>query len=137
MGKQKKKRRIDQPSREQIEKQFVFRMRVLDLLQALGVPFVWLAGAVALAYVAIALPVIESHGQSTTISLAYDFLADVKVHIWLAWGAAAVCAMGWRRERSARLKERAEKDARIEQLEKAIDPARTSSGLSPSGLIRS
>lgn len=74
-----------------------------------------------------------SAGQETTINYAVKFLADVKLHVWIAWGTAAGCGMWATTERRKRLSERKEKDERIKKLEQAIDPNRTSSGLSVVG----
>lgn len=82
---------------------------------------------------AIAAPVYFSSGKQTSIRYVVNWIQDVKLHVWLAWGTAGA---GWalaRMYRNKLLKERSEKDARIAALEKQLDPSRTSSGLLPDG----
>ena len=81
------------------------------------------------------LPIQAAHGETTSITVAQNWLANVNASVYLAWGASALGgAYGWR-ERKKRLEERKEKDDRISQLEHALDPTRSSSGLTPGGDI--
>jgi hypothetical protein len=67
-------------------------------------------------YTAVYLPIKESAGQQTTITVMQQWLADVGISVYLAWGAAATCG-GWAMlERRKRLRERAEKDTRVIEL---------------------
>jgi hypothetical protein len=82
---------------------------------------------------AIYLPVLASSGKETLLTVSMHWFADLKLDVIAGWatGAAGV-AYGETMRRKLK-KERTEKDARISELEKAIDPQRSSSGLDPSG----
>jgi hypothetical protein len=84
-------------------------------------------------YVTFALPVIASHGETTTISVAQNWVANLNAHVWVSWAVSAGAVGYGLNERRLRRKERSEKDARITKLEQAIDPGRTSSGVNQSG----
>lgn len=108
---------------------------MLGLRSIQGVPLATVGGfwLCVFGYVAIYLPVKASHGEETAVSLAVRFLADIKVDVAFAWGAAAVTGFGWYRERKKRIAERSEKDARLRELERRLDPAVSSSGLTARG----
>jgi hypothetical protein len=89
--------------------------------------------AVAVSLFTFYLPVLASHGETTVISLTQKWLADVNMSLWVSWAATAAAGTAAYRYRNKLVKERRTKDARISELEKAIDPKRTSSGLLPDG----
>lgn len=94
---------------------------------------IWGAVIVASFYVTFALPVLASHGETTTITVAQNWVANVNAQVWVSWGLAAGATGYGLNERRLRRKERAEKDARIKKLEEAKDPSRTSSGVDQKG----
>lgn len=79
------------------------------------------------------LPIAVAHGETTTISVAQNWLANINASVYVAWGAAATGITYGELQRRKRTKERAAKDSRIAELETQIDPGRTSSGLTPGG----
>ncbi len=89
---------------------------------------------VASIYFGIYKPIQISTGEVTVITYALSFVADLKLHVWLAWGVAASCG-GWAlAERRLRMKERETKDRRLSDFERTLDPGRTSSNLDISGM---
>lgn len=88
---------------------------------------------VACFFVTFALPVIVSHGETTTITVVQNWLANLDAHVWVSWVVTAGAVGYGLNERKLRRKERSEKDARIVSLERDIDPGRTSSGIDQSG----
>ena len=76
---------------------------------------------------------LERHGETTTINVAQRWLAQVDASVWVAWGTTgAVMGYAWR-VRQKWKQERQQKDARIAELEKQIDPGRTSSEVTQEG----
>lgn len=92
----------------------------------------WL-GIVALGYVAIYLPIDSAAGRETKFDFVAAWVAKVSLNQWAAWVLAVVCGGGWITERQRRVRDRRVKDARIADLEKFVDPTRSTSGLLPSG----
>lgn len=74
-------------------------------------------------------------GESTDVSLAMSFILNALVDFKFSFSIAltgAACAWG-AIERSLRLRKVEQMQARIIELETAIDPNRSSSGLTPQG----
>lgn len=70
-------------------------------------------------------------GQRTVISILFSFLADIKFVMAVAFGGASC---GWAVvERMLRRRKTEQLQGRIIELEKRIDPDRTSSELTPQG----
>ena len=91
----------------------------------------WLIGGatiVGLAYFGVAVPVTVAAGQETNLTVVYQALVDLRVHIILSYGAAVVFFTLWRMERKTRIIAVARENRRNKELEKRIDPGRTSSG---------
>ena len=78
-------------------------------------------------YFGVTLPVRESVGQETAIRLAYDAIVDLRLDVAIAYSAAALFGVLWRRERQTRIKAVARKHVRVVELEQQVDPQRTSS----------
>jgi len=107
--------------------------RLMELVERLGIYFIVTGGIVAGLYVAVYLPIKVSHGEETSITFILNWIADFKLNVTLAWGAAAGCG-GWAiAERKKRLREREERDDRIKKLEMQVDPNRSSSNLTTDG----
>lgn len=133
MSKPPKKPTAKRPSEDELRRQherFILRWNIgASIAKYLIVGF----SAVAFAYVTFYLPVQASSGEETTITHGIKFLADINAHVYLAWGAAAATTYwGWN-ERKQKLSERAQKDQRIRELEKKLDPRVTSSNLDVTG----
>ena len=91
----------------------------------------WLIGGattVGLVYFGVAIPVSATAGQETNLTVVYRALVDLRVHIILSYGAAAVFFTLWRMERKTRIIAVARENRRNKELEQEIDPGRTSSG---------
>jgi len=123
-------RRVSEAEADRAHERFIMRW---GTFRDLGGKLIWAAAIVGTAFVVFYLPVSASRGQATAISVTQEVAANVDLHVWIAWGAAATAAVAWKRERSRRLTERNEKDTRIRELEKKIDPNVTSSGLNLEG----
>ncbi|MCA9164144.1 MAG: hypothetical protein R3C99_08315 [Pirellulaceae bacterium] len=130
MGSAKSSRKI---TKEEIEARTQIWVRAIDFAESAFRGFVVVACVFTVVYFGIYRPIEISAGKSTAINYAVQLLADVKLHVWLAWGAALGCSAWALQERRKRLSERKEKDERIQKLERAMDPSRTSSGLSVAG----
>lgn len=120
-------------SEGELDRRHTRYMRVCGVVESLGTALLIVLGIAAFAYIAIALPVRYSAGKETTISFALNWVANVQLHVWLAWSAAAGMGTWAWQERKKRIRERTERDERITELEKQIDPNRTSSNLTPHG----
>ena len=84
-------------------------------------------------YFGIYKPMEVSAGKTTWVSYTQSLLGDFKIETWLAYGGTLAASGACFNERKQRLKERAEKDRRIRELETQIDPGVTSSGLNLDG----
>lgn len=105
----------------------------VNSLTTLVKTFMVVGCAVACAYFIFTVPVVETAGKTTTITVTQKFLAAIDAHVYIAWGtAAAATALYWN-ERKQKLKERQEKDARLRRYEKEIDPNIESSGMTVDG----
>jgi len=91
--------------------------------------------AVLVSLFAIYLPIKESAGQETVINYVANLVADFDLYMWASLGAAGVAGTGWYRERKKGVEERAQRDQRIAELERQIDPNRTSSNMTPEGNV--
>lgn len=100
----------------------VERYRLLRLL-------VSFAGSAAIAYVGLALPIKYSAGKETTITLLYDLIADINLHVAISYSVSAFCLFLWRRERNTSAKAIDREHRRVAELERRIDPSRSTSGL--------
>lgn len=76
-------------------------------------------------------------GKETVANFAMDMIGSIKVNQWVAYSLAALTS-GWAvGERTLRRRRTANLSKRITELEKLIDPRRSSSMLPPSGTTRS
>ena len=85
-------------------------------------------GVVACVYFGIAVPVQATAGQETALLIAYQALVGLNAHVTLSYGATVVFFLLWRRERRLRIDAVRRENRRNEQLEKRLDPNRSSSG---------
>ncbi len=114
-------------------RQELYRFRKLEVVENLGKYFLIGLSIVGAIYFGIYLPIKASAGKTTSIDYLVNFVTDIKAHIWLSWAATAGATTWAVKERKKRLKEREEKDNQIIELQKMIDPNRTSSDLTPAG----
>ncbi len=126
-------RKSSSPSEEELDRRHIRWMFIIDSCRKVVLTAFIGFWAWAVVYAGFYLPVKESAGQQTIITVAQNWVVDANIHVYLAWGAAAGgVAYGWN-ERRKRLRERKAKDERIIQLERKLDPNRTSSGLTTEG----
>ena len=72
-------------------------------------------------------------GKQTIVNFVYGAALDLKLHMVVPWAAAALFGGLWQWERRLRKKTVAREHDRVVELEKRLDPGRTSSGLTPMG----
>jgi hypothetical protein len=124
----KKKATDDEKRRD-----FQLAMAKLGLYKSLGSVFLIGCTIVGFGYVSLYLPIQVSHGETTTINVAQNWLANLNASVYFAWGTTLVSSACTYRMYRKMIGERAKKDAEISKLQLAIDPKRTSSGLTPEG----
>jgi hypothetical protein len=119
----------------QADRDHAYRMAILRWSQItrIAVTLAVCGAIVGALYVGVALPVQASAGQTTTVSYVLEWVQDWQVGTKLAWTGVAGSVVWAILERRMRMKERRAKDSRIVELEKRLDPNRTSSGLNVSG----
>lgn len=83
---------------------------------------------VAVVYFGVTVPIRETAGQETVLTVAYNALVDVNAHLVVSYAAAALFGGLWWRERRTRIDAVARENRRNRALEMSIDPGRTSSG---------
>lgn len=129
----KNKRRADHLSEE--DKKRLHELRLLRWQASISIVklVIVVSGLLSSLYIVFALPVLYSAGKTTTINHVVSWMQSVNLPLWIAMVICTALGIGWERERSGRLKERKEAGGRIAELERQIDPARTSSGLLPDG----
>ena len=107
----------------------VVTLAVIGLLRVA----VYMAGAIGLVYVGLYLPIRETAGQETVLTVAYRAVLDMKMHIILPYVAAGGMSWLWWTERRTRITSVERENRRNRELEKEIDPGRTSSGFNEIG----
>jgi len=90
---------------------------------------VYVAGAVAIVYFGLTVPIRETAGLETGLTVAYRAVINMKAHVILPYVAAGGFGWLWRRERRTRIAAVERENRRNRELEKKIDPGRTPSGL--------
>ena len=133
MAAKKRTSRQKKPSKEQQERSYALTLRLIEAGESLAKYTVVGLAIVASLYVAVYLPIEASAGRNTTIVYVANFLADIQAHVWLSWGATGAAVAWGHMERRKRLKERDDRDSRIAEFEKKLDPSRTSSNLTVAG----
>ena len=99
-------------------------LAVLSLLKAI----VYTAGAVAVVYFGLTVPIRETAGQQTVLTVVYRAVIDMELHVVVPYVASAgFCGLWWSERRLRKSAVRRE-NQRNRELEKKIDPDRTSSG---------
>lgn len=112
------------------------QVRFLSILGSVERLLKWTTGALAVVacfYFTFGFPVQVGRGETTTISVVQNLVANLQAHVVVSWLVTAGAVGYGLNERRLRRKERSEKDVRIAKLEQAIDPGRTSSGVNQSG----
>ena len=89
---------------------------------------VYMAGAVAMVYFGLTVPIRETAGQETVLTVGYRAVLDMKMHIILPYVAAGGVGWLWWSERRTRITAVERENRRNRELEEKIDPGRTSSG---------
>jgi hypothetical protein len=79
------------------------------------------------------LSIAELAGKTTIVEAAIQFMARVHLSEAAAWAAALIMGGGWYRTYRAILRLRRENLPRLAEMEKELDPDRTSSGLDERG----
>ncbi len=87
---------------------------------------IWAVATVALGWLCIAEPVRALAGQQTMLD--FQALIDLDLHVALPYVAAALSVGLWYRERRLRKSTVRRENQRNRELERKIDPNRTSSG---------
>lgn len=85
-------------------------------------------GSVGWVYYGIAVPVQATAGKETALSVVYQAIVDFDLHVVLSYAVAAVFFGLWRKERRTRITAVKRENRRNRELEKMLDPNRTSSG---------
>ncbi|MDE2904667.1 MAG: hypothetical protein OXQ28_01135 [Acidobacteriota bacterium] len=94
---------------------------------------VYMGGAVALVYFGLTVPIRETAGQETVLTVAYRAVLDMQMHIILPYVAAGGFGWLWRNERRTRIAAVERENRRNRELEEKLDPGRTSSGFKETG----
>ena len=119
----------DEPSTPRPPTSLVVTLAVIGLLRVA----VYMAGAVALVYFGLTLPIRETAGQETALTVGYRAVLDMKMHIILPYVAAGGLGWLWWSERRTRITAVERENRRNRELEEKIDPGRTSSGFNEIG----
>ena len=83
---------------------------------------------VALVYYGVAVPITATAGEETVLTVAYRTVVDLDVHVVVSYSATVLFGWLWWRERTTRITAVERENLRNKELEKKIDPDRTSSG---------
>ena len=123
------------PTEKDKDRQQQLRIKQWDVIKTIGLALVVGATIVGGLFMGVALPVYYSAGKQTAINFALNWVQNIRLDVWLGWGAAGLAALWAWRERLLRFRERAIWDERRTEMEQQLDPNRTGSGLTPSGRI--
>jgi len=85
-------------------------------------------GVIGLAYVGLAMPFRYGAGKDTTLRYALEVVSNFHLGIILEGAAVGTFLYLWLRERQTSRKSIDREHRRVEELEKHVDPNRTSSG---------
>lgn len=123
------------PTKAEVEasQKFALKVHVINRsfdLVGTGLRF---GGWIALIYMGIVRPLQITAGKQTVVDFMYKAVLDLKLHMVVPWAAAALFGGLWYRERNLRKKTVAREHGRVTELEKQLDPGRTSSGLTIMG----
>lgn len=89
---------------------------------------IWPAALVACVYLGVTVPARETAGLTTTLTVAYRIIGDLRLDVLVSYVAAGTFGILWRKERRTRIEAVAREHRRVEELERRLDPNRTSSG---------
>ena len=87
----------------------------------------WLAAAVAMVYFGVTVPIRETAGQETVLTVVYRAAIDMDIHVIVPYVTTAWFSLLWWNERRTRITAVERENRRNRELEKKIDPDRTSS----------
>lgn len=104
------------------------RLHILTQIFSLIRLAIYFLGWALLLYVGIALPLFYTAGQHTTIDIVYRAILDFQMHVVVPYVVAAATTGLWMKERRLRKRSVNQEHVRTEQMERRIDPSRTSSG---------
>src|SRR5947207_3432730 len=104
---------------------FLVVTEVFRLLRLL----VWFGGISLIVYLAIPLPLSYTAGKETSLHLLLGLISDLKLHVVIPYPVVALFLGLWLRERHVRKTSVEREHRRVAELERLIDPGRTSSGL--------
>ena len=119
----------DEPSAQRAPAWLVVALATINLLKVA----VYMAGAVALVYFGLTVPIRETAGQETVLTVGYRAVLDMKMHIILPYVASGGFGWLWWSERRTRITAVKRENRRNRELEEKIDPGRTSSGFNEIG----
>ena len=102
----------------------VTTIAVIDLLKTA----LRAGGLVGVVYFGLAVPIRETAGQETGLTVVYRAVVDMKMHAILPYAAAVGAILAWWKERRTRIVAVERENRRNRELEKQLDPGRTSSG---------
>jgi hypothetical protein len=94
---------------------------------------VWFGGLGMIVLLFITLPTYFAAGKQTSLTIAYNAIADLKLHMVVPYAVAACLGVLWKRERNLRKTTVEREHRRVAELEKKLDPGRESSELTPRG----
>lgn len=109
-----------------------FLVVILAVFRLLTV-MVYMGGAVALVYFGLTVPIRETAGQETVLTVGYRAVLDMKMHIIFPYVVAGGFGGLWWQERRTRISVVERENRRNRELEEKIDPGRTSSGFNEVG----
>lgn len=118
------------------EREYQFKLQRLTLLLSYGYPLArhgFTCATVVLVAWLVSGALRELAGKETAMQAIVDLGGRFSVNSWASWLAAAIMGVGWRRTWKSKQRLTKENLPRLAQLEAAIDPKRTSSGLDESG----
>ena len=121
------------PSRFAIEQQTKRQVAIVTTTGHVLCKIIPWAGLVGIAYFMFR-SVDSLAGKETFADIAIKWFGSVKANQWAAWIFASLSGIGWYSERRLRRKKTEQMAQHISDLEKTIDPKRSSTTLTTTGL---
>lgn len=128
------KAKRDPRSREQLLAE-IDKLRTGGVIEQVGQTartLIRVGGVAFIAYMARDV-LTEFAGRETSANILVNFLGSISVNVALAWGLAACGVIYGRQQQKLRKRTVSALAGRKSQLERQIDPSRSSSGLTKSG----
>ena len=107
-------------SEDDKKRQHEWWMKILEGGRSLLNTGIIMVGICVCVYFGIYLPVAESAGESTTITVVQKWIMDANINVWIAWGVGGAGTLYGLRERHNRIKELKEREDRIKGLEDEV-----------------